>query len=423
MKNLEKLLLLHAITLISTHLCSAFLQPSSACGLRTYLHSEPPIESDASESDDPRVFQQKIREAQLAAIVNPRKELVRKRKQGEAASKSMDLPMQPLVKTISGGANLIFEATRMDVPRWHPTAGVSDVNPSFRIESPSMNSQGYAASIWRNARKNRQPAMWRYALRTFDRLIAQSQQQQTAKGPKVEITNLHYEGALVAAAKLGWSDRALEIYRVVEQKEAKILERLQQQPGKSKKIAVRITDNMVLSVIRACVREAVSQNTRLPLDAALQIAETVEDSHQIPVTAIHLNPIAAAYQAMGLTEEANQLLRKNLGERIGGPEAENVFLDHSFNVYDVQAKDKGSYALLVSSAVTEQDWGGAIDALKTMTEAGVYPANRHLNAWTEISERQRQHRFARSWKKKRDAALADRSIQAALQDVEESSRQ
>lgn len=411
MKGFQNLFTLLSIFQLSrSPRCSALLQSPALCSrLRTYLPSKHANGKESIEEYDSLSAQKKTRESQLDAIVNPKKALAKKKKQGEASSKAMDLPMQPLVKTIAGGANLIFEATRQGVPRWHPTSGVSDVNPSFRTEAPIMNSQGYAASIWRNARK-RQPAMWRYAVRTFDRM---TEQQQSTVGPKIEVTNIHYEGVLTAAAKLGWSERALELYRLVEQKEGKIRERLQ--PAlKSKKIAVQITENMVLTVIRACVREAVTKKARAPLDAARQIAETVEESRRIPVTAIHLNPLAAAYQSLGLTEEANQLLLTNLADRIGGPEAENV-LDNSFNVYDVQAKDKGSYSLLVSSAVTEEDWGGAVDALKTMTEAGLYPANRHLNAWTEISERQRRHRFARGWKKKRDASLAERSILVAAQ--------
>jgi hypothetical protein len=354
---------------------------------------------------DPRIFQKKIREAQLDAIlqkkprivdreIRAKKDIVKKRKQGEAASAAMDLPEQPIVTTIGGGTNALFESIRKAVvPRWHPVAGVADVNPRFRVESPTMNSKGYAASIWRNARK-RQPAMWRYALRTFDRMM---QQQQSSKGPKLEAVNAHYEGALVAAAKLGWSQRALDIYQSVEKKEAQIMERIQQSSAGNKssktsrpKLAVRITENMVLSVIRASVREATIRKSREPLDRVLQLViEKVNEKHSIPVTSVHLNPIAASYQSLGCTKESDNLLIQNLLDRIGGPEAENS-IDTTFNVYDVQAKDKGSYSLLVQSAVQEQDWGQAVRALKTMTEAGLYPAQRHLNKWTEISEKRSQ---------------------------------
>jgi hypothetical protein len=369
-----------------------------------WSESDPSPESLIDEID-PRLFQKRMREAQLDAIlqkkpkfvdgeIRAKKDIVKKRKQGEAASAAMDLPEQPIVTTIGGGTNALFASIRNAVvPRWHPVAGVADINPRFRVESPTMNSKGYAASIWRNARK-RQPAMWRYALRTFDRMV---QQQQSSKGPKLEIVNAHYEGALVVAAKLGWSQRALDVYQTVEKKEAQILERVQQSPTGSKisktsrpKLPVRVTENMVLSVIRASVREATLKNSRDPLDRVLKLViENVNEKHGIPVTSIHLNPIASSYQSLGFTMESDNVLMQNLLDRIGGPEAENS-IDTTFNVYDVQAKDKGSYSLLVQSAVQEQDWGQAVQALKTMTEAGLYPAQRHLNKWTEISKTRSQ---------------------------------
>jgi hypothetical protein len=380
-----------------------------------FAESENVHDNDTNNvEEDPRIFQKRVRQEQLNAILKSRakdeykeqpiavprstskKEIIKKRRQGEAASAAMDLPIQPMVTTISGGTKTLFESIRSAVvPRWHPVPGVADVNPQFRVESPTMNSNGYAATIWRNARK-RQPAMWRYALRTFDRMVQQQQEQQL-KGPKIDIINTHYEGALVAASKLGWSQRALEIHDIVEKKEEQILERIQQSSSansstksinsgtQNAKIAIRITENMIFSVIRASVREAVKQRRREPLDSVLhRVVNTMNDKHRIAVTSIHLNPIAAAYQSLGYTNVANELLLGNLLDRIGEPEAENS-IDTTFNVYDVEAKDKGSYSLLVQSAVQEQDWGQAVRALKTMTEAGLYPTNRHINSWTEVS--------------------------------------
>jgi hypothetical protein len=375
--------------------CSAFLlhqRPSHALyeSLHTRRLNTPDDSSTNSNGSGEKDGIKMKRAAQIDAVVSPKKEIVKKRKDGEAASAAMDLPVQPLVKTIPGGTRLIFEAARQSVPRWHPTAGVADVNPNFRTEPPMMNSQGYAASIRRNARK-RQSAMWRYAIRTYDRLM---EQHQSSTGPRTEVSTVHLEGALTAAAKLGWSERALQVYQWAEQREEQIRDRLQ--PSiKRKSIGVQVTENMVLSVIRACVRQAGRIKSREPLDAARRLVETVEAKHDIPVTAIHLNPIAAAYQSLGLLNEANELLQENLGDRVGGPEAEND-LENSFNVYDVQSKDKGSYSLLVSAAVSEQDWAGAVEALRTMTEAGLYPANRHLNTWTEISVKKRNSRMVDS---------------------------
>ena len=420
--------------------CSSFVllfptsyHPYRLTDTTRFLFSDESETSDEIVEEDPRLFQKRIRQEQLNAvlksrskdieytqqrqqqrIVTPqqpkRKDIVKKRRRDEASSAAMDLPNQPMVTTISGGTNALFETIRNAVvPRWHPVSGVADVNPQFRIASPTMNSVGYAASIWRNARK-RQPAMWRYALRTFDRMVLLQQEKQT-NGPKLDIVNTHYEAALVAASKLGWSKRAIEIYETVESKQEKIWERMQQSSGLSSgtsstnngskittsssaqktKIAIRITENMVLSVIRACVREAMKYKKREPLDVLLQkVIYTIHDKHNIPITSVHLNPIAAAYQSLGCTDDANNILLRNLLDRIGGPEAENVGIDTgTFNVYDVQAKDKGSYSLLVQSAVQEQDYGQAVLALKTMTEAGLYPTNRHLNKWTEVSNKRR----------------------------------
>jgi hypothetical protein len=391
---------------------------------RRYAESENVRNSVINNEEDPRVFQKRIRQEQLNQILksktkdeykeqssvvprsSAKKEIIKKRRQGEAASAAMDLPVQPMVTTIGGGTNTLFESIRNAVvPRWHPVPGVADINPQFRVESPTMNSNGYAATIWRNARK-RQPAMWRYALRTFDRMVQQQQEQQL-KGPKIDIINTHYEGALVAASKLGWSQRALEIYETVEKKEDQILERIQQSSmgssatkstggsGQNTKIAIRITENMVFSVIRASVRESMQQRRREPLDAVLnRVINNMYEKHGISVTSIHLNPIAAGYQSLGYTNVANELLLGNLLDRIGEPEAENA-IDTTFNVYDVQAKDKGSYSLLVQSAVQEQDWGQAVRALKTMTEAGLYPTNRHINLWTEVSGKRSTQRQLR----------------------------
>ena len=142
------------------------------------------------------------------------------------------------------------------------------------------------------------------------------------------------------------------------------------------------------------------EERRAPLDACSELLLSMEEKHGLPLVARHLNPLAAAYQKLGLVQEASTLLNMNLEDRTSGPEEENG-LD-PFNVNDVWAKDKGSYSLLVKGAVSEGKWADAVDALRTMTEAGLYPNSRNLNAWTEVSERKTKQRATRSWKKKRD---------------------
>lgn len=119
-----------------------------------------------------------------------------------------------------------------------------------------------------------------------------------------------------------------------------------------------------------------------------------------PLMARHLNPLAAAYQSLGLMDEAKNIIPRYLTDRSRGPEPE--YGSEIFNVHDVSAKDKASYSLLVKGAVSSGNWSEAIEALENMTEAGLYPNSRNLNSWTEVSERKTKHRKTRSWKKKRD---------------------
>ena len=70
------------------------------------------------------------------------------------------------------------------------------------------------------------------------------------------------------------------------------------------------------------------------------------------------------------------------------------------NNFNIGAKDDASYSLLVKGRVANGDWSGAVGALKSMTEAGIYPVNRDLNSWNESAQRSKGR--LSSWKKKRD---------------------
>ncbi|GAX26363.1 hypothetical protein FisN_UnNu097 [Fistulifera solaris] len=171
---------------------------------------------------------------------------------------------------------------------------------------------------------------------------------------------------------------------------------------------------MIMSLMRACVCAAREKkhlsltSRREPLDRAVQVVKQLPD--RIPLVSRHVNPIAAVYQSLGLHQEAALLLSDNLTERSRGPEPENG--EDQFNVHDVGAKDKASYALLVQGAVSVGNWTGAVEALQNMTGAGLYPAERHLNAWTEVSERKTKQRSTRSRKKKREEYWVDSVIAA-----------
>ena len=315
------------------------------------------------------------------SILRPSKKLlVRKKKQGEEASAAMDLPRQPLIKTIPGGVDAIFRAARGSattttsredssfVPPWHPQTSQSQQSsssssrPTSTNNSTPLTSSQAAALIWRNARKRHKPALWRYALRTLDRM-------------KTRPTNIHYEGALVAAAQLGDGQRALDLYDRVSTSG----------PGLS------ITDNMVLSVTRACVR------SKDP--ALLERATEILKRHEHTTTAMHWNPVAAAAAALDDPELARRALDQlpdrrsrwmNEGDDsdscYDGDEPFDGEAEDQFYVDHVHAKDTASYALAVQVAVGEQDWGAAVDALRTMTtDAALVPTRRQWHRWTEVS--------------------------------------
>lgn len=334
------------------------------------------------------------------------------------ASAAMDLPDQPLVQTLAGGQNLMFAmARRMWVSPTTSTDGTAHRAVSSSSVRTAQNQRGSAAAIiWKNARKRNKPGMWRYAVRTFDGM--------TTADPPVQPITIHYEGALTACSKLGMWERALEMYHDVEEREAAIRQKLPSAAKEDRRLVIQVTDTMVMSLIRACVRacrnhslarsdddnvpvdhQTMVDQQRKPLDAMVVILQGLEQKHSLALQARHMNPIAAAYISLGLVSEASELLQTNLKDRTTGEECENG--NNRLNVNDLAAKDKASYSLLVQGAVSDADWAGAVHALTNMTQAGLYPVSRHLNAWTEVSERKTKQRACRSWKKKRDECYLD----------------
>jgi len=369
-----------------------------------------------------------------------------------------------LFKTLAGGSSLIFEMARKSMlfatkepdakpqqsvngrtslsttadsqdsrpqappqGRWYPHSGIAGVNPNFRTQAPAMTNQGFARSIWKNARKRNKPSLWKHALRTYERMALLEGDPNFSQ---IRRANIHHEGAMQACAKLGLWQRALEIYHFVYQEE------VEQQPNgsgrrsgrkskggsKSDRAGVYVTDDMVSSLVRATVRasrlrsrnkrnshdpplspeqeEQEAALRRIPLDTALEILSRLTEDHGIPLVAYYLNPLAAAYQRLGYTSMSKEILETMLSNRTAGE-------DEILNVHDLCAKDKGSYSLLVQASVVTGDWGAAVDSLNEMTNAGLYPNPRHCNMWSEISERQTRPRAVGSWKKKRDDFWTD----------------
>ena len=332
-------------------ICIGSLIQRSQAFQRPYRSTRRLITVSLSQSTDEN---QETRRKRVRAA----KQEVQKRKQAQQA---LDLPEQPLVRTIGGGTSLMMRMARRlweeeaasETPRWHQKS-----HPS------KPNAQGYAGTIWRNARKGK-PSLWRYALRTFDNMT-------------VEATNGHYLGALVACAKLGEWQKAMELFSRVQKKQADWERLMKSSPG-----TVYVTDAMISAVIRACVRASRRNdvtNPQEPLDRVVELLLTLREDHSL--VASHWNPIAAAYQRLGQVAVAEDLLETHLSNRTIGPEPEDGSQD-VLNVHDLQAKDKASYALLVQGAVGDHEWVQALDQLQRMTQDGLYPTQRHLHVWNE----------------------------------------
>ena len=349
----------------------------------------------------------------------------------------------PMTEPLSSEAAV---AESRPLPRWHPHGGISDVNPSFRSAPPAMNNAGYAASIRRNSRKRNKPSLWRHALRTYDRMKVLEEEESIARRKdakeqgiggevgmagrptvKVRRSAPHYESAIVAAGKLGLWEEALRIFEdaagnlhrkkytgaaATSDDDTKTDSQTEQQGAASsetKKRRRRVTDNMVLAVVRAAIRGSKSaemrkmhvDSRRVPLDRVRDIVLSMEDRYGILVDATHVNPLAAAYAKLGLTEEASSLIQACLPDRKIRCETDD---DVVLNINDVQSKSRESYALLVSGGVAKGDWESAVQALSQMTEAGLYPTDRQVSVWNEsAAKRERRGRNKRrSWKKRRD---------------------
>jgi hypothetical protein len=190
----------------------------------------------------------------------------------------------------------------INTPRWRPSPilqqSVSNVNPAFRTSSPVMNNAGYAVILRRNSRKKMKPSMWRHCLRVYEKMaeLERSDVVSNAEGngqglrqkkkSSIRRKTIHHEAALVAAAKLGMWEEAIKIYRIVEEStvpqsrkvaktvvgigngnaavgvsrdasstdaEGNVSGEGTQSNGTSRGKSA-VTDNMVLSIISACVR-------------------------------------------------------------------------------------------------------------------------------------------------------------------------
>ncbi len=325
-------------------------------------------------------------------------------------------------------------------------------------------------------------------------------EQARGRRRKIRRTSAHHEAALVATSKLGMWEEAMRIYRVVEGSSSSSVAAGESSGGKGS----NVTDNMILSVVGACVRASNAkyaaanapslvsdaplgdadrrdvpddnrggdsayysatirmpspnsrptiraltvEERRRPLDEARLVVLSMEDRHDIPIVARHVNPLASAYNRLGLRAEASALINGLLKDRAppsptpltrptvrserwretrepsasesnpgfeavqlaewtdddldgddgddddgGGKNADaddeydDIYEETQLNVHELKAKDRASYSLLVQGAAMEGDWTDAIEELRRMTDAGLHPNSRNLNCWNEVMER------------------------------------
>jgi hypothetical protein len=428
----------------------------------------------------------------------------------DASSHSSEIPSSSSVPTqAAAAANAAAVAA---LPRWRPKSitqqSISNANPSFRTSSPIMTNAGYASILKRNSRKKNKPSMWRHCLRIYDKMgefessgnamirkdnnntkieirgvgsnlgpsanIVNTKNNAENRGAKIKVkrSTPHHEAALVAASKLGLWEEAISIYQIVEKASlasSNVTSSPQADGGSVMKLKTkksRITDNMVLSMIKAAVRGSrvrlkTIQERRIPLDVARDIILSMEDKHDIPLVSRHVNPLASAYLNLGLRSEAVDLIN-TLNDRkpplpvsypkkskkvksevtyenprfsegvqlvnwrdddlddfdIEDEEAfSNGYGSPQLNIHDVQSKDRGSYSLLVKGAVKDEDWTAAVAELQRMNDAGLHPNSSNLNSWSEVMERgcrpagkgeamddnyYSSRHRRRSWRKRRD---------------------
>ncbi len=340
------------------------------------------------------------------------------------------------------------------LPRWHPHEGIADSNPSFRSKPPLMNNKGFALLIRRNSRKRNKQSLWRHAYRTYNKMKAIEEEQSTGNGSSSKIVImrhvLHYEAALVSCAKLGLWREALNIFQEVEDKMEK--QKLQSTTianaametsstttapttMKRKTSKIIVTDNMILSIISACVRgskikdegeDNQSQNNinnkiisiqkrREPLDIARNILLSMEEKYNLPLVSRHVNKLAAAYHKLGLYSDGSKLITENLADRKTQAQDREEEEPPSFNLNDVKAKDSASYNILIQGAIQGGDWGLAIGSLRQMTDKGLYPESRSLNRWSETAQKRERRAGSRktTWKKNRER-LITRTLPVSL---------
>ncbi|KAL7467673.1 hypothetical protein ACHAXS_007922 [Conticribra weissflogii] len=220
-----------------------------------------------------------------------------------------------------------FPTSSSPLPRWRPNPilqqSISNINPSFRTSSPVMTNAGYAGILRRNSRKKKKPSMWRHCLRVYGKMEeleasndnewpdktsgvngrsrvqavnvtvaggTASASGRKRKKPNIQRSTPHHEAALVAASKLGMWEEAVKIFYLVEQKSLsnRHVENATSK-GANKMRRNVVTDNMVLSVISACVKGSRVKRTTSSVVVAEEKKMDVEVVVNANETDINLN--------------------------------------------------------------------------------------------------------------------------------------
>jgi len=310
-----------------------------------------------------------------------------------------------------------------DLPRWRPFGGVSPkANDQFRLAAPKMTTEGYYNIIRRNSRKKgRKASLWRYALRTYDKCVTLEREEMEATNSKdshnnsnmmkpigFKLVNGHHEAALVACAKLGDWIKAIEVVKHVQQTQKNEEEaeaafllnstttqdcptsptslKLKQAKAIRKKAQVQLTGHMLHSLVRSCIRASLTRSKtdsstgatqiilleerRQPIDAACEFIRGLDPSVLVEIDPNHINPLAAAYQEMGLLKECENLIcefltarpLKKLGaESFDSLDAEVLYADEPFQ----NKTNVPSYSIMVQNRLQgikrcrkqkEQNW-------------------------------------------------------------------
>jgi hypothetical protein len=423
---------------------------------------------------------------QLGRVLNDSSQLQEEQVNVQAQSQSQSQPQSQSNSTLSSSSSAsskpMTKKKTTVLPRWRPHEGIADSNPNFRTNSPIMNNRGYEKTIMRNARKNNKPSLWRHGYRTYVKMrdVELLQQMQalaptTAAASKLKIKreNTHFQGALVACAKLGLWREAMFIYlEMLDIQEDMQLEENSSKyqldtnspvdsstttsasttPKKRSRKPIIMDQYMILSIIRACIRgmkyrvqygDDIEQR-REPLDAAQSILRNMQEKHSLAPYAMQVNALASAYQYLGLYEEAMQLVFDYLEEPPSQAERERLrqlardkqwntaadFLTERNLVAFTGAGEKGdtgdgndkdkdkentvdareymdqaSFSIVIQNSVTQGDWSSAIQNLKSMTEAGLYPKSKSLNTWSETATKRERRPKKPTWIKQREHIL------------------